>query len=99
MCRGNEHGPGCKSRVDLPAATAATAVLMVTLVRDHGLQDLLAGTVLAGLIQIGAELVKLGFVMRYVSKSVNLALASPVWLCRSTGKRPVIHSEKGISWR
>ena len=25
-------------------------------------------------------------------KSVNLALSSPVWLCRSTGKRPVIHS-------
>jgi sulfate permease, SulP family len=38
----------------ISAATAATAVLMVTLVRDHGLQYLLAATVLAGLIQIGA---------------------------------------------
>jgi SulP family sulfate permease len=45
-------------------------VLMVTLVRDYGLQYLLAATVLAGLIQIGAGLLKLGFVMRYVSKSV-----------------------------
>jgi len=54
----------------ISAATAATAVLMVTLVRDHGLQYLLAATVLAGLIQIGAGLLKLGFVMRYVSKSV-----------------------------
>lgn len=34
----------------ISAATAATAVLMVTLVRDHGLQYLLAATVLAGLI-------------------------------------------------
>jgi SulP family sulfate permease len=54
----------------ISAATAATAVLMVTLVRDHGLQYLLAATVLAGLIQIGAGALKLGFVMRYVSKSV-----------------------------
>ena len=54
----------------ISAATAATAVLMVTLVRDHGLQYLLAATVLAGLIQIGMGLLRLGFVMRFVSKSV-----------------------------
>lgn len=54
----------------ISAATAATAVLMVTLVRDHGLQYLLAATVLAGLIQIGAGLLKLGYVMRFVSRSV-----------------------------
>ncbi|MEP4559572.1 MAG: SulP family inorganic anion transporter [Nitratireductor sp.] len=54
----------------ISAATAATAVLMVTLVRDHGLQYLLAATVLAGLLQIGAGLLKLGQVMRFVSRSV-----------------------------
>ncbi len=54
----------------ISAATAATAVLMVTLVKDHGLQYLLAATVLAGLLQIGMGLARLGFVMRYVSKSV-----------------------------
>ncbi|GLQ56419.1 SulP family inorganic anion transporter [Devosia nitrariae] len=54
----------------ISAATAATAVLMVTLVRDHGLNYLLAATVLAGLLQIGAGLLKLGYVMRFVSKSV-----------------------------
>ena len=54
----------------ISAATAATAVLMVTLVRDYGLEYLLAATVLAGLIQIGAGLLKLGFVMRFVSRSV-----------------------------
>ena len=36
-------------------ATAATAVLMVTLVRDHGLEYLLAATVLAGLPLILSE--------------------------------------------
>ena len=54
----------------ISAATAATAVLMVTLVRDHGLQYLLAATVLAGLLQIGAGLLRLGYVMRFVSRSV-----------------------------
>ena len=54
----------------ISAATAATAVLMVTLVRDHGLEYLLAATVLAGLLQIGAGMLKLGDVMRFVSRSV-----------------------------
>ena len=54
----------------ISAATAATAVLMVTLVKEHGLEYLLAATVLAGLIQVAAGIAKLGYVMRFVSKSV-----------------------------
>lgn len=54
----------------ISAATAATAVLMVTLVKDYGLQYLLAATILAGLIQIAAGLLRLGAVMRFVSRSV-----------------------------
>ncbi|WP_366653671.1 SulP family inorganic anion transporter [Fodinicurvata sp. EGI_FJ10296] len=54
----------------ISAATAATAVLMVTLVRDHGLEYLLAATVLAGLLQMAAGALKLGYVMRFVSRSV-----------------------------
>jgi SulP family sulfate permease len=54
----------------ISAATAATAVLMVTLVRDHGLQYLFAATVLMGLIQIVAGFLKLGRLMSFVSRSV-----------------------------
>ena len=54
----------------ISAATAATAVLMTTLVRDHGLQYLLATTVLAGLLQIVAGFLGLARVMRFVSRSV-----------------------------
>ncbi|SEG65298.1 SulP family inorganic anion transporter [Bosea lathyri] len=54
----------------ISAATAATAVLMVTLVRDHGLQYLFAATVLMGLIQIAAGFLKLGRLMSFVSRSV-----------------------------
>lgn len=54
----------------ISAATAATAVLMVTLVKDHGLEYLLATTVLAGLFQISAGFLKVGYLMRFVSRSV-----------------------------
>ncbi len=54
----------------ISAATAATAVLMVTLVKEHGLQYLLAATILAGVLQVGAGLLRLGHVMRFVSRSV-----------------------------
>jgi SulP family sulfate permease len=54
----------------ISAATAATAVLMVTLVRDHGLQYLFAATILMGLIQIAAGFLKLGRLMSFVSRSV-----------------------------
>src|SRR5690554_5242128 len=43
---------------------------MVTLVKDYGLQYLLAATVLAGLIQIAAGFLRVGYLMRFVSRSV-----------------------------
>jgi len=54
----------------ISAATAATAVVMVDLVREHGVQYLFAATVLMGVIQILAGLLKLGRLMRFVSQSV-----------------------------
>lgn len=54
----------------ISAATASTAVLMITLVRDHGLQYLFAATVLMGLIQIVAGVLRLGLLMKFVSRSV-----------------------------
>jgi len=54
----------------ISAATAATAVVMVPLVRDHGVQYLFAATILMGLLQIVAGFMKLGRLMRFVSRSV-----------------------------
>jgi SulP family sulfate permease len=54
----------------ISAATASTAVLMITLVRDHGLQYLFAATVLMGVLQIAAGALRLGLLMRFVSRSV-----------------------------
>lgn len=54
----------------ISAATGATALLMVTLVKDHGLQYLLVATLLTGVFQIIAGIAKIGTVMRFVSRSV-----------------------------
>ena len=54
----------------ISAATGAMALLMVTLVKDHGLQYLLAATLLTGVLQIVAGAFKLGALMRFVSRSV-----------------------------
>ena len=54
----------------ISAATGAMALVMVTLVKDHGLQYLLAATVLTGVLQIIAGWVRLGVLMRFVSRSV-----------------------------
>ena len=54
----------------ISAATGAMALLMVTLVKSHGLEYLLAATLLCGALQIVAGYLKLGNLMRFVSRSV-----------------------------
>ncbi|MFN4063170.1 MAG: SulP family inorganic anion transporter [Parazoarcus communis] len=54
----------------ISAATGAMALLMVTLVKNHGLEYLLAATVLTGILQIIAGWIRLGALMRFVSRSV-----------------------------
>jgi len=54
----------------ISAATAAMALLMVTLVKEHGLEYLLAATVLTGMLQIVAGWIRLGSLMRFISRSV-----------------------------
>ncbi|CAG2096391.1 SulP family inorganic anion transporter [Xanthomonas arboricola pv. juglandis] len=54
----------------ISAATGAMALLMVDLVKEHGLQYLLAATVLAGVLQLIAAALRLGALMRFVSRSV-----------------------------
>ena len=54
----------------ISAATGAMALVIASLVKDHGLQYLLAATVLTGVLQIVAGWIKLGALMRFVSRSV-----------------------------
>ncbi len=77
----------------ISGATASMAVVMVALVRDHGLQYLLATTVLAGVIQLVAGILGLGALMRFVSRSVMVgfvnALAILIFLAQVPEMRDV----------
>lgn len=54
----------------ISAATGAMALLMITLVKEHGLQYLLAATVLTGIIQVIAGYFQVAKLMRFVSQAV-----------------------------
>jgi SulP family sulfate permease len=54
----------------ISAATAAVAVVVVPLVRDHGVEYLFAATILMGIIQGIAAVLRLDLLMQFVSRSV-----------------------------
>lgn len=54
----------------ISAATGAMALVLVTLVRDHGVGYLLPVTVLTGVVQITFGVFRLGDLLRFVSRSV-----------------------------
>ena len=54
----------------ISAATAAIAVLVVPLVKDHGVEYLFAATILMGIFQVIAGFLRLDLLMQYVSRSV-----------------------------
>ncbi|MBY0510044.1 MAG: SulP family inorganic anion transporter [Rhodospirillaceae bacterium] len=54
----------------ISAATGAMALLMVGLVRDHGIEYLLAASFLTGVIQILIGFARLGRYIKFVSRSV-----------------------------
>lgn len=60
----------------ISGATGAMALLMITLVAEHGLEYLLAATVLTGLIQVVAGLLKLGRFISFVPHSVMLGFVN-----------------------
>ncbi|WP_085992935.1 SulP family inorganic anion transporter [Oceanobacillus senegalensis] len=60
----------------ISAATGATAMLMVTLVADHGLQYLLAATIFAGILQILFGVFKLANLIKFVPRSVMVGFVN-----------------------
>ena len=80
----------------ISAATAATAVLFGALVREHGLQYLLAATILAGIIQIGAGWLRIGYVMRFVSRSVMTGFVNALAILIFMAQLPELI---GVTWQ
>lgn len=53
----------------ISAATGAVALVIVSLVKNHGVEYVLAAGILGGVLQIGAGLLRLDGLMRFVSRS------------------------------
>ncbi|MFN3304069.1 MAG: SulP family inorganic anion transporter [Roseateles sp.] len=79
----------------ISAATGAMALVMVTLVKEHGLQYLLAATVLTGVLQILAGLLKLGSLMRFVSRSVITGFVNALAILIFLAQLPELI---GVTW-
>ncbi len=80
----------------ISAATGAMALLMVTLVKEHGLQYLLAATLLTGVLQILAGYLKLGSLMRFVSRSVVTGFVNALAILIFMAQLPEL---TGVSWQ
>ncbi|PAU78129.1 SulP family inorganic anion transporter [Halomonas salipaludis] len=79
----------------ISAATGAMALLMVTLVRDHGLEYLLAATLLTGVLQIVAGYLKLAELMRFVSRSVVTGFVNALAILIFMAQLPEL---TGVTW-
>lgn len=60
----------------ISAATGAMALLMVPLVKDHGLEYLLAATILTGIIQIVFGVFKVAKVMKFIPRAVMIGFVN-----------------------
>jgi SulP family sulfate permease len=79
----------------ISAATGAMALLMVDLVKDHGLQYLLIATLLTGVFQILAGVLRLGVVMRFISRSVITGFVNALAILIFMAQLPEL---VGVSW-
>ncbi|OCX19739.1 SulP family inorganic anion transporter [Pseudomonas graminis] len=77
------------------AATGAMALLMVNLVRDHGVQYLLAASLLCGVLQIIAGYLRLGELMRFVSRSVVTGFVNALAILIFMAQLPEL---TGVTW-
>ncbi len=79
----------------ISAATGAMALVMVTLVKEHGLQYLLAATVLTGVLQMLAGWLRLGGLMRFVSRSVITGFVNALAILIFMAQLPELI---GVTW-
>lgn len=79
----------------ISAATAAVAVVVVPLVRDHGVEYLFAATILMGIIQFAAGLLRLDLLMQFVSRSVVTGFVNALAILIFVAQIPQL---TGVSW-
>ena len=79
----------------ISGAAGSVALVAAALVRGHGLQYLLAATVLAGLLQVLFGLVKLDVLLRFVSRSVRTGFVNALAILIFSAQVPQM---LGVTW-
>lgn len=79
----------------ISAATAAVAVVVIPLVREHGVEYLFAATILMGIIQIIAGLLRLDLLMQFVSRSVITGFVNALAILIFMAQLPQLI---GVTW-
>ena len=79
----------------ISAATAAVAVVVIPLVRDHGVEYLFAATILMGVLQAIAALLRLHLLMQFVSRSVITGFVNALAILIFMAQAPQL---LGVSW-
>lgn len=80
----------------ISAATAAVAVLVIPLVRNHGVEYLFAATILMGVLQIVAGFLRLDLLMQFVSRSVITGFVNALAILIFMAQIPEL---TGVSWQ
>lgn len=80
----------------ISAATGAMALVIVGLVAEHGVEYLLAATVLAGLIQVALGLLKVPRLMRFVPRSVMTGFVNALAILIFLAQVPYIGAGGGL---
>ena len=82
----------------ISAATGAMAIVIVSLVKDHGLQYLLAATILTGIIQILFGFLKISKLMKFISNAVMLGFVNSLALLVFIAQTPHFIGGSLLTW-
>ena len=83
----------------ISAATAAVAVVVIPLVREHGVEYLFAATILMGVFQGIAALLRLDLLMQFVSRSVITGFVNALAILIFLAQIPQLDPRNdGVTW-
>lgn len=82
----------------ISAATGAMALAMVSLVRDHGLDYLLAATILTGILQVLFGVFKIARFMKFIPRAVMIGFVNSLAILIFMAQVPFIFGVNAITY-
>lgn len=80
----------------ISAATASMALVMVSLVKDHGVEYLFAASILAGVIQVVLGSLRIAKVMRFVPRSVLTGFVNALAILIALAQLPYLRQVPAV---